>query len=304
MARHASICAVEPTKRQLTPAEKREKRRRRRRELRRRRLQAEGVVSWGPLRAVSEWFRAGLLRIGKASRPVIDGILERYSTIPDQGFPDPAYFPWVPALEARAEAIRKELDVLLQDHDRLPELRQLSPDHDRIADSSKWRAFFLMGYRNRAELGCRLCPDTMRALDDIPDLESAFFSVLLPGTHIRRHRGPTKSLITCHLALRVPASREKCVIRVDDEIRPWENGKCLFLDDTHKHEVWNDTDEMRVVLLLHIRRPLRFPGSLVGGFIYHAIRKSPFVRDGYKNVAEWEKSYAAAAGGAGATPAS
>ena len=46
-----------------------------------------------------------------------------------------------------------------------------------------------------------------------------------------------------------------------------------------------------MVLLFHVRRPLRFPGSLVGGFIYTAIRKSPFVRDGQKNVAEWEKTF-------------
>jgi beta-hydroxylase len=290
---------MRPPKPPLTRAQKRAKAKRRRRELRRRRLR-EGGSQPGPMRVLRESLRAALLRIGKGTRPLIDGILQRYSTIPDQGFPDPSYFPWVPALEARAEVIRKEVDVLLQDHDQLPELRRLSPDHDRIADSSKWRAFFLMGYRNRAELGCRLCPETMRALDAIPNLESAFFSILMPGMHIRKHRGPTKSLITCHLALRVPASKEKCVIRVDDEIRPWQEGKCLFLDDTHKHEVWNETDEMRVVLLLHIRRPLRFPGSLVGGLIYHAIRKSPFVQDGYRNVVEWEKTYA---GGLGQNPA-
>jgi len=113
----------------------------------------------------------------------------------------------------------------------------------------------------------------------------------MPGMHIRKHRGPTKSLIVCHLGLKVPEKRDRCVIAVDGEVRSWEEGKVLVLDDTHKHEVWNDTDQIRVVLLMHIRRPLRFPGSLVGGFIYHAIRNSPFVRDGQKNVAEWEKTF-------------
>jgi aspartyl/asparaginyl beta-hydroxylase (cupin superfamily) len=186
--------------------------------------------------------------------------------------------------------------VLLETMEQLPQLRELSPDHDRIARSKNWRAFFLIGYGYRAELGCRLCPETARALEGVPGLESAFFSILLPGMHIPRHRGPTKSLLVFHLAVKVPRESEKCLIRVGDEFRPWQQGKVLILDDTHEHEVWNDTDETRVVLLFHVRRPLRFPGSLVGSLIFNAIRRSPFVQDGRKNLADWEAQFAATAG--------
>ena len=31
------------------------------------------------------------------------------------------------------------------------------------------------------------------------------------------------------------------------------------VDDTYDHEVWNDTDEERVVLFLDVLRPLPFP---------------------------------------------
>jgi beta-hydroxylase len=245
----------------------------------------------GLWRKARELHRAAILRVGKQSRPFFDGILTRYSKIGNPGFPDPAHFPWVKELEARTDVIRKELDRLLEDTDRLPELRKISPDHNRIASSEKWKSFFLYGYGHRAELGCRLCPETDRAIESIPDLESAFFSILMPGMHIRRHRGPTKSLVVCHLGVKVPKEREKCRIRVDDEIRSWEEGKVLVLDDTHEHEVWNDTDEIRVVLLIHVRRPLRFPGSLVGNLIFNAIRTSPFVKDGRKNLAEWEEQF-------------
>lgn len=262
----------------------------RRRQRRQSRLRAGDGPKSGPARRLREAARAAILRIGKDSRPFFDGILARSSKIGDPGFPDPGFFPWVEELEAKSEVIRKELERLLQDADMLPELRRISPDHDRIA-SARWKAFFLYGYGHRVELGCRLCPETANALDGIPDLESAFFSILLPGMHIRKHRGPTKSLLVGHLGVKVPKEREKCVIRVDDEIRSWEEGKVLMSDDTHEHEVWNDTDEIRVVLLLHVRRPLRFPGSLVGSFIFNAIRSSPFVRDGRKNLADWERQF-------------
>jgi beta-hydroxylase len=280
---------VESAPKQLTPNEKKRKIRERRKRLRRDRLQ--GSEDAGSLNWLRLWVRAAILRIGKTSRPFFDGVLARYSVYPDTAYPDPSFFPWVPEIEAKTEVIKKELEVLLRDADRLPELRELSPDHNRIADSDKWRAFFLMGYGHRVELGARLCPETMAALEKVPRLESAFFSVLLPGMHIRRHKGPTKSLVTCHLGVRVPADNEKCVIAVDREKRPWVEGKVLIFDDTHKHEVWNDTDEMRVVLLMHVRRQLRFPGSLVGGFIFNAIRNSPFVKDGKRNVEEWEKTF-------------
>ncbi|MFQ5416135.1 MAG: aspartyl/asparaginyl beta-hydroxylase domain-containing protein [Myxococcota bacterium] len=262
-----------------------------RQQRRTRRLRNGGEPAPRLVRKAREVGRAAILRVGKETRPVFDGILKHYSEIGDPGYPDPAYFPWVKDLESKAEAIQKELEVLLQSPDRLPQLRKISPDHDRIADSDKWRAFFLFGYGYRAEHGCAQCPETVRALEAVPGLESAFFSILQPGMHIRRHRGPTKSLLVCHLGLKVPGDREKCVIRVDDDIRPWEEGKVLILDDTHEHEVWNDTDETRVVLLFHVRRPLRFPGSLVGDFIFNAIRSSPFVRDGRRNLADWEEQF-------------
>jgi len=275
--------------------------RERRAELRRSRVRDADGPSSGFWRTVRERQRAAVLRIGKETRPFFDGILARYSEVGDVGYPDPDFFPWVKELEAKTGIIQQELKVLLQDTNRLPELSKLSPDHNRIA-TDRWKAFFLMGYGNRAELGCRLCPETMRALESIPELESAFFSILMPGMHIRKHRGPTKSLLVCHLGLKVPADREKCRIRVGDEIRFWEEGKVLVLDDTFQHEVWNETDEVRVVLLIHVRRPLRFPGSLVGSFIFNAIRKSPFVEDGRKNVAEWERQFHYDPDGPSATP--
>ena len=68
-----------------------------------------------------------------------------------------------------------------------------------------------------------------------------------------------------HLALKVPEPREQCRIRVGDEIVTWEEGRSLIFDDTYEHEVWNDTDDERVVLFLDVVRPLRFPMNVVNG---------------------------------------
>jgi hypothetical protein len=54
--------------------------------------------------------------------------------------------------------------------------------------------------------------------------------------------------------------------------------------------VWNDTEEDRIVLLLHVKRPLRFPGSMLRDMLFGVLRASPFVQDGVRNLQRWERS--------------
>lgn len=57
-----------------------------------------------------------------------------------------------------------------------------------------------------------------------------------------------------HLPLIVPEPK-KCGIRVAGETRQWEVGKALLFDDAFEHEVWNDGDNERVVLLFDVWHP-------------------------------------------------
>mmetsp|Transcript_11880 Transcript_11880/g.21386 ORF Transcript_11880/g.21386 Transcript_11880/m.21386 type:complete len:102 (+) Transcript_11880:1-306(+) len=49
--------------------------------------------------------------------------------------------------------------------------------------------------------------------------------------------------------------RPPCGIRVGPFVRKWEEGSVLVLDDAYDHEVWNDTDEPRVILLVDLWHP-------------------------------------------------
>lgn len=35
----------------------------------------------------------------------------------------------------------------------------------------------------------------------------------------------------------------------------WTEGKCIVFDDSYEHEVWNDSDQDRVVLLINFWHP-------------------------------------------------
>ena len=136
---------------------------------------------------------------------------------------------------------------------------------------------------------CKQCPETTRIIEAIPGMFTAFFSVLAPGKHIPRHRGPYRGLLRGHLALVVPEPREACWIEVGDETTPWEEGRCIVFDDTYKHRVENNTDAVRVVLFLDVLRPLKFPASLLNRIILQLIRLSPFIQDARRNQVAWEK---------------
>jgi beta-hydroxylase len=94
-----------------------------------------------------------------------------------------------------------------------------------------------------------------------------------------------------HLGLIVPREAEACRIRVGEDIRHWEAGKSMIFDDTFNHEVWNDTDEMRVVLFVDVLRPLPFPYAAINSLIVKAIGLSPFVLDAKRNQEAWEARY-------------
>lgn len=198
-------------------------------------------------------------------------------------------FPWTQILRDHWRSIRMESEALLPDMSQIPALRLVSPDHRRIAQDDLWKSFFLYGYGYKVPENCARCPVTTAVVEQIPDLNSAFFSILLPGTRIAPHRGPTKGIVTCHLGLFVP-SGDGCCMRLADQLVHWQEGECLVFDDTYRHEVWHEEKTPRVVLLLQVKRPLRFPGRQVADLFLTGIRLSPFVQEGRRNLAAWQRA--------------
>lgn len=238
-----------------------------------------------------------ILKAGRRSRRGFNQMMIGSSSLGDPVVFSAADFPWVLELQNRLPEIQAELAQVLSRFELLPGVEEISPDHARIARERRWRSFFLHAYGYRSDVACAACPVTASVVDDIPDLETAFFSVLVPGAHLPRHRGVTKALITCHLPLQVPRDRQRCWIEVDGQRFHWTEGEAFIFDDTRVHEVRNDSDENRVVLLIHVRRPLQFPGSLAGNAFMAAVKHSPFIKDGVRNQQSWEQRYRQALAG-------
>ena len=235
-----------------------------------------------------------VVRVGKRLRGLFDRIIGGSSLVSNDPVLDVRDFPWTALLRDNWQAIRAEA-VAHALGNGSPSLASVSPDHRAIAPMHKWRSFFLWGYGYSADDNIARCPVTNSIVTQIPGLNSAFFSILAPGTHIPAHRGVTKSLITCHLGLIVPRDGD-VRMRVGDRVVRWAEGETLVFDDTYDHEVWNDAAHTRVVLLIQFRRPLRQPGKWVADTFLDIIRRSAFVQEARSNVLAWNAAMKALEG--------
>ena len=187
-----------------------------------------------------------------------------YPGLPELEFHDRDLFPELGLLEQATADIRAEFDALLaaeaaemvpyvQYPERVP-LRQWR----ELNHNPKWTAIHLIQNGCRIDANARHCPRTMEFLSKIPQPQvagaspNAMFSLLAPGTRIPPHTGAANTRLVCHLALIVPPN---CGFRVGETTREWRVGEAFVFDDTIEHEAWNESDELRVVLILDLWAP-------------------------------------------------
>jgi aspartyl/asparaginyl beta-hydroxylase (cupin superfamily) len=225
------------------------------------------------------------IAVGERVLAPIERFVGWRSLVGDATFFELERFPWVKRVEESWPTILEELQRVLEDREALPNFQEISKDQIEITDDDRWKTFFLYGYGFEAKLGVEMCPRTAALMREIPGMTTAMFSILSPRKHILAHRGPYKGVLRYHLGLIVPRDAQACRIRVGDDTRHWEAGQSMVFDDTFDHEVFNDTDETRVL------RPLPEPEATINRLIVKAIGLSPFVQDAKRNQRAWEERY-------------
>lgn len=239
--------------------------------------------------------RKRIKRYGKRLTRWIAGYQGRQSLVPDTPFVDTAHFPFLKEFEDRWEEILPEVQNVLKFREHIPGFQDVSPDQYRLATANNWKTFFLFGFGNPLPKNCKQAPVTASIVGRVPHVHTAWFSIVAPGYHIPPHTGVTKGILRAHMGLIVPAEREKCRIRVGDEWKSWEPGKIFVIDDTYEHEVKNETDEERVVLLLDFNRPMRLGGRFVNWLVMKGIKLTAFYQEPKKNIQDYEARFEAAA---------
>jgi aspartyl/asparaginyl beta-hydroxylase (cupin superfamily) len=166
----------------------------------------------------------------------------------------PEIVPLVKALEENHPQIKAEQELAWSDQ------RESFADYEHyLVRQRNWQALYL--YRDGAlnPAAEPVMPTAHRVLKEhavdtglICSLLESHFSTLLPGAAIKPHCDLWNFSINLHLAIDIP---EGAGIRVAEETRQWEEGKCLLFDYSFEHEAWNDGSRTRTCLLADLWHP-------------------------------------------------
>ncbi len=190
-----------------------------------------------------------------------------YPGLPAIEFHDRAEFPWLRAFEERTDEIEAELHAALATDGSTEPYIAYSEGiplgkWGELNHSDRWLAIHLVRSGLPDARLAALCPKTMGLLECAPQPRlrnrspAAMFSALAPRTRIPPHTGVANVRLVVHVPLIIPRG---CGLRVGGEVRQWRRNEALVFDDAIEHEAWNDSDQLRVVLIFDIWNPSLSP---------------------------------------------
>ncbi|MDP3561677.1 MAG: aspartyl/asparaginyl beta-hydroxylase domain-containing protein [Legionellaceae bacterium] len=183
-------------------------------------------------------------------------------------------FPMLHQVTTHFSVIKTEFEKAIANTPDLPRYHEIDPGESEISDAcpKQWNVFmlYLLGYQTKEAQA--LCPTTFSLLKDIPGVIQAFFSILEPGKSIPLHDGPYLGYLRYHLGIHVPKNNPP-TITVNKQPYTWREGEAVLFDDSWPHQVHNESDEFRAVLIIDILRPMPFLPNLVNRFITQTIAR-------------------------------
>ena len=174
--------------------------------------------------------------------------MSRYPGLRSLPWHDPATIPAARALEAAAAQIIAEYHRL--------DPRAFVPESEPIARHGAWDVFILYERGRRHDDRCRLFPTVTAIVEQHRTVRSlaglVYFSRLAPHSRVAPHAGPTNMRVRAHLGIDIPPD---CGMRVNGTSATWDDGRCLVFDDSFPHEVWNESNRERIVLVVDLWHP-------------------------------------------------
>jgi len=173
-----------------------------------------------------------------------------------QFYPGLRTLPWHDPREHPIVADLERLAPLIAEEARALEMARFQDEAEEIGRTGRWSVLFLHELGRPNEENLARCPTTASIIDKHRTITTStgliYFSSLDPQTRVAPHQGPTNLRLRCHLGLEVP---ESCGMRVGGLTGSWEEGRCVVFDDSFWHEVWNESDRRRLVLILDLWHP-------------------------------------------------
>jgi len=97
-------------------------------------------------------------------------------------------------------------------------------------------------------------PKLMEALANVKRLKNVTFSLLPANITRHMHNIHNKDLFRAHIPIMLPENVGECGICVEKECRTWEYDDFLLLDENLMHQVWNNSNTDRIILLIDVKK--------------------------------------------------
>lgn len=197
----------------------------------------------------------------------------------------PSELSWADELATAWPDIREEVAAYLA-ATTMPHTAQVSghepdtPEGQSIAPMSRgaWRVLVLQFFGEWVEENAVWFPKTVAALAPIKNMTSMAFTALDPHSHLETHIGPNRGALRYQLPIIVPGPPGACRIRIEDEMVEWREGEPVLFDLSKEHEAWNDSEDVRVLLMLEVPTPLPWPITWLNRFTQRCYRFFPSYR--------------------------
>ena len=101
-------------------------------------------------------------------------------------------------------------------------------------------------------------PILANILENTTQLHNVAISILDKRKQIPRHNGYYKGYLRYHLGISVPRP-SKCVIYVNGQSKHWSEGEGFLFDDMFDHQVYNISNNSRIVIYGDVIRRIDNP---------------------------------------------
>ena len=169
------------------------------------------------------------------------------------------YFPLSQRFSTNWRKLRDEALCIAENLRAVPRFHDLMSQQEDISaqDERDWRMFVVKAYGVTISKNAAKCPLLSELISSNPDVLTVTISFLAPWKHIPEHQGPFRGVVRYYLGLSVPndsTGQTGTVLTIDGVEYRLASGQSILWDDTFAHEVRNNTGEVRIALLLDVRR--------------------------------------------------
>lgn len=151
----------------------------------------------------------------------------------------------------------------------------------KFIGQSGWRPLWVKFLNGYASTASRL-PTLKRLADITPDLNLLHVSVMMPGTVLEPHCGPTRAVYRYHYGLQIPEGNTGLYLK-GIKIK-WQERRGFTWDDTLPHGAWNRTDKPRLIIFADVRRDLGWFTNMMTAVIFWVVSRSKVTLEAASNL--------------------